>query len=754
MFLKRLSGSLAIKALAYAVPLIIFAALIWSLLLQPGPMDNQPLQRDNVNEHESLPPQESLEEPIRFEPQSGGPPSEAQRLSAALALLIRAETLPSEHLNQALGWLKTLQPQSQVETNLISGAEAFLSEDYQAAEAFFGAAWLVSSDDIHLPSFLAASALRADDAAKAETFYLKALVAKSAAGLGGVDLSADQLGLALSLIQSGRPEEARPLAEYAWTSRHRHLGEANPDTMSAANRLAVIYVALDRPEQAEDLLKEAYAAALPNAELTGQGLTEARLLLDILLAQSGQQMVEGGQVSTPPNGRITASSATAAHCPTQGVEPAEFDPPESIALETEKDGERLAQWRQTASALSGHNDALAADLRRHILRSRMKNEKIPPSHPDLRADLLAMAESYIASSRYEQAEAEIMILLMLTEDKSSQEFTDLAELMAQSLEGQNKFSEAEEWWHQAVEPVDGRLLAAKAAGRPPLKADVARSLDIHRQLGQLYVREGKVSQAAEIEFKSALARLDEAARETKEAAAIYFKLGLLLWLNGDDKSGADYLRRAQTLALALAGREDNEAEREAIRAIAGRAAEQLAAMAEKQNPPDFLDHPVNRPAGLPEADLLHLELSALKVIGRTADFEERLASVLDESARLYGPGDRRYMRYYNLKLKWLEEKGRVDELTAELKAQAQNPPGRTEAERLLNRCSAMIYAARVNEKAGRWAEAAALYQQALSLTEGRSEKAIVSRRAGAEAALKRLKFQAPAGAMRRPNDGS
>jgi len=116
--------------------------------------------------------------------------------------------------------------------------------------------------------------------------------------------------------------------------------------------------------------------------------------------------------------------------------------------------------------------------------------------------------------------------------------------------------------------------------------------------------------------------------------------------------------------------------------------------------------------------------------------------VLEEAARRFGPGHRAYLLYYSLWLKWLEESGQVEELTRALKAQAADPPGQGETEKRLNRGGALFYAARVNDQAGRPAEAADLYLAAraawLEVEKPEGDLRLAERLAEAEAALRRL----------------
>ncbi len=137
-------------------------------------------------------------------------------------------------------------------------------------------------------------------------------------------------------------------------------------------------------------------------------------------------------------------------------------------------------------------------------------------------------------------------------------------------------------------------------------------------------------------------------------------------------------------------------------------------------------------------DSLRQELTALGALGRLTEFGPRLEPLLKEAEENHGRNSLAFMRYYSLKLKWLEESGQIDELTGELQAQADNPPGRNDLEKALNRGNALIYAARVNEKAGRNGPAASLYRQALEALSGFDQEAIAARRKSVEAALKKL----------------
>lgn len=694
-------------------------------------------------------------------------------LAAALAPLIKSEPLAPDHLNRSLGWLKNYKAANEFEKNLIHGAEAFLFEDYQSAEFFFRSARLLNEDDIYLPSFLAAAALKSGETGRAEDLYLKALVLKSEQGLSEADLSSDQLGLALSLFMLGRPEEALPLAEHSWKNRNRILGPAHPETLAAANRLAAIMVALGRNGPAEELLTEAYQAAVGNAEITGESLAETRLLLSVLFDQSGRlEELAAFFDSAEPQDLLESDQGEKGR-PSEAAAPEAGQASEDLARQ-------LAEWRNLAEALRGHDDQLAADLRRHIVQSRMKEKGFDPLRDEFRSDILKLIEASAAAGRYEQAEAEALILMKGAADQNSAEFFQLADLLAQSLKGQGKTRQAEAWWQEAVEPIDRRLLQAKEKGASPEASDVDKSLDLHLKIADLFLLEGRTPREAEIELKASLGRLPKNQAEAyPKAAEVYLNLARLFQMEGQISASADYYRRAQRTALELS-RSSAEPEIESapqseqcaviprrpqpdkrrsgddslsprsedselnnrltfLENIAKQAGSELEALESGQARP--LGKTAFAPPEPPQPELLQRQYLALKTLGRVSEFEDRLAPALDEAARLYGSGDPRYMVYLRLKLKSLEESGRIDDLTAELLNQAQSPPGRNEAEKILNQASALIYAASANEKAGRPAEAAALYQRALESAEGRREKAIAARRAMAEAGLRRLKGQ-------------
>ncbi len=685
---------------------------------------------------------------------------EAHTLAGSLASVVRAENLDPEQRNLRLADLKTMKIKGPVGQEVLAGAQAFLADDLKRAADHFGEASRLDPQAPQLWSFMAAANLRQGNPALAAEQYRRALDLKQERSDADLDqdLASDQLGLALSLFMLHRPDQALPLAEEAWRIRRQKLGPDDPDTLSAANRLATIYVALSRNDEAEKLLKDAYHGALRDEEMAAL-LEETRLLLTVLYRQSGRQdELEDFFNQEPPEPPLAASAEAPVKWPPAFRPPLpEFDeappaftgPPPILPPAT---AENLAAWETAADRLAGHDDVLAADLRLRILQGREVLENLDRHQPALRPALLALVRAYLAAGEYARAAEELQPL----EEKvgrSDDEFVDYSDLLAQSLAGQGRLKEAEARWQAAADLVDARLPGRAKAAPPSDPEDVAYSLDLHLKLADLFLKQGRVPLEAEIELRAALNRLDKKMLdEYPDIPRVYLRLARLLWTSGQTRESAEYYRRAQASAETLLKREAEPGrDRAALERLLREAADEAASLAAQNPAPDFAAAPPRAETELPSPDVLRQELTALGALGRRSEFQARLAPALAEAARRFGPASQQYMRYYSLKLKGLEEEGRIEELTAELWAQAASPPGRGEAERALNSGSALIYAARANEAAGRLETAVELYRQALTALSGRDEESIIARRGAVEGALERLR-KAKGGQAAAPKD--
>jgi hypothetical protein len=609
-------------------------------------------------------------------------------LAALLVPVVRAETLEPATLSRSLEALEKFQADSPAAREMLLGGRAFLNGDPQEAARRFNAVDLLTGGQAPgLPSFLAAASLRQGDSALASAQYLKALEVKRRQGADALAQSADQLGLSLSFFLLHQTGEARPLAEAAYQARLRALGPEAPETLTAANRLATLDLALGRNGEAEDLLKSAYQAARQGQGATEGALEEARLLLRLLYQQTGRQdelEIFFGQPPPAPQPETEAETG-----PGPGPEPGPENPPPP-PRRPPLSPENLKEWEKTARELLGHDDALAADLLRLVM---------------------------------DQAEP------------GSPEYLRLSGLTAGALEGAGRLEEAEDIWHEIAEAADARLDSAGRNG--PAPRDVALSLESHLKLADNYLRQGRTPLEAEIELKAAANRLGPRAGQFPETAAVYLRLARLLWSLERHRESADYYRQARALAEKLLENKAAPERAPGLGDIIRAAGEESPLAAAKKPAPDFLEAAGTEKAR-PSPELLRRELSALSALGRPGEFDGRLAPALAEAARLHGVGSPGYLRYYSLKLKALEEAGRVEELTRELRAQADRPPGRNEGEKALNRGNALLYAARVNEQAGRTSEAGELYRQALAAWKDLPDSVLGGRRQSAEEALKGL----------------
>lgn len=678
--------------------------------------------------------------------------AEMAGLAAELAPLIRAENPDPKSLPAVRERLRSMATAETPAGELARAAAAFLAGEFRDAGYGFTALTLKYPDNPDLLSFLAANHLRLGNTALAVDFYLDSLTRKSLAGLKGQALSDDQMGLALGLFLMHRPDEAEPQADQARRSRLEALGPEHPDSISAANRLGTILVALRKNGEAEALLKEIYQDAAPAGDdRLAEVLEESKLLLAVIYNQAGRldelsdffsqvaagDRPDGGEslaVASPDVPPITAPEREPAPEPEPVVPEVPAVRPPAITPA------QLAEWRGIAQTLAGRNDGLAADLLAKVLAVRLAQDNLSHDNPSLKELRLELAKAYLGDKRYALAEAE---LRLFPANSQSADFADLSILMASSLEGQDFLKNAALQLQAAADIVDDRLKSQSSGKKTPDPALAGDSLRLHLHLADNLLKQKRDPLEAEIELRSALGRLDKRRVDTyPQTGQVYLRLARLLWAMGRTKDSAVYFHRARTSAESLRQKGLNDEADKALVMETTRLAEKGAQdLAAKRKAPSLISE--EKPSGaIPTPDLLRAELAALSALNRLNEFQARLTPVLTEADRLFGTSSPEYMRYFSLKLKSLEEEGRVDDLTRELLAQSKNPPGRNEAEKALNRGSALGYAARVNETAGRLDEAADLYQKALTALEGRTEPPIESRRQMLQFSLTKLSTQA------------
>gem|GEM_PF-3004079 len=650
--------------------------------------------------------------------------AETARLAAELAPALKAEEEGAEGRAKFQARLGGLTTQSPAASALARGALAFFDDDPAEAARLFGLASAACPDDPHLPSFQAAAYLRLDDPARALDLYLRAMDLKTKGGITALSLADDEMGAALALFFLGRIEEARQYAEKAWRTRLAALGPDDPETLAAANRLATALVSLGLP--AEDLLRETYQRALAKGEEGAEALGESRLLLTVLYHQYGRQaeleeFFDQALASAAAAGRRdppVPQPPPVPESPTLPQGPPELEVPAAPVAEPG----RRPDWEGLARSLAGRNEALAADLwARQIeaLAGRPEEQRL------LRRELVRSA---LASGQAERALAELGAFTPL----NWAEAAERALWGAEALAGLGRWPEAINGLTRTAESLGALQDKARQAKGPQDPALANLGLEVHLKLAELYLKEGRVPQEAEIELRSALGRLDrQTAALCPLVPEINLRLGRLTRAMGRPGDSREFYKRARAGAEAQLKAKPGPAVRAALGEVVRAAAEESGGKTGKAAAPP--------PASLPEPELLRLEMSALAALGRLEEFPARLRPVLEEAARRHGPGAREHLLYYSLELKWLEKSGRVEELTLALEAQAADPPGLSEAEKLLNRGGALFYAARINEKAGRGLKAADLYRAALAAwLEVEGDARLAGRRAEAEAALSRL----------------
>ena len=637
--------------------------------------------------------------------------AETARLAAELAPVLRAEEGSPETRALAQARLADLSTHSPAAEALVRGGLAFLGGDTAEAARLFGLAAAASPDDPHLPSFQAAANLNLGNPALALDLYLLALDRKARAGAGALDLAGDEMGATLALFFLGRPAEARQHVEKAWQARLETLGPDDPETLAAANRLAAAYVSLDLP--AEDLLRETYQRALARGDQAAGALSESRLLLTVLYHQAGRQAeLEDFFDQALASAAALAASTEAASTPPEAEAPGRTPPPD---------------WEGLARALAGRNEILAVDLWARLAETL---EGRPEEQRRVRREL---AKAALGAGQAERAQAEL-------DSFTPEDWFDAAERAKQggeALARQGRWPEAVSGLSGVVENLDAVLETARRARRDQDPALANLSLGLHLKLAELYQRHGRAALETEIELRAALGRLD---RRTAELCPLVpevnLRLGRLTSAMGREGDSREFYKRARAGAEAFLAKNPETAVRTVLTEVVRAAVEESGKKIKTAPVPPAM------PISLPEPEILRLEMSAFVALGRLPEFLARLRPVLEEAAVRYGSDGREYLIYYSLWLKWLEESGLVEELTRALEARADDPPGRNETEKRLNRGGALFYAARVNEKAGRLAEAVDLFRAAreawLDLDRPEGDPRLAGRLAEVEEALSRL----------------
>jgi hypothetical protein len=126
--------------------------------------------------------------------------------------------------------------------------------------------------------------------------------------------------------------------------------------------------------------------------------------------------------------------------------------------------------------------------------------------------------------------------------------------------------------------------------------------------------------------------------------------------------------------------------------------------------------PADRPPLTPASpEVMRIELTALKLLGRIHDFRPMIELAMDTAEAADGPSSPAFRRYQSLWLKYLEESGDISSLLAALDDLAASPGLPPSRESLAIKTSALRYKARVLLDHGYVTEAASALADARSL---------------------------------------
>jgi hypothetical protein len=262
----------------------------------------------------------------------------------------------------------------------------------------------------------------------------------------------------------------------------------------------------------------------------------------------------------------------------------------------------------------------------------------------------------------------------------------------------------------------------EAEADPGARAD--KILLGHLRLADNLLAQGRPPVEAEVELMAAIAQAEKILGrnridERPMAALAFLRLGQLLKTMNRSRDSRDFLTRTERAIKNGSAAHPESAEwYKGLGTLAGQIASASARNAGRYDL--SLLYRVSLPADKPHRDpsspeVMRLELTALKLLGRVNDFRPMIELAMETAADRDGVGSPAHRRYQSLWMKFLEESGDIRSLIAALDELAQNPglpPGR---DSLAIKTSALRYKARVLIDHGYSAEAANALNDARNL---------------------------------------
>ncbi|MDR2460197.1 MAG: hypothetical protein LBE38_05380 [Deltaproteobacteria bacterium] len=626
---------------------------------------------------------------------------------------------------------------SQESLTLVEGVNLFLSGDFMGADDAFMRLEEMLPEDRRVYPLIAASNLRSLNYSTALEYYeMSAFPPFEDDALS----SSVDIGYAIALYNLSRHKEALPYANTGYGKRLMLYGRDAPETLSAAIILAGILVSVEDGILGEEILGE---------EILGEEILEGTLreylrahgpidpmnlnplLVDSLNILALSYNLRGSNKNlssliygtyeetdedhdyeeTPLSfGDISESSATTTDAPPMAA---------NAALDYES---VLAAYQELTLAFP--QSPIRADLLEALIAFNNPNGCYPPEAPGDFEKLfelcLELSNILITTGRIEDG-------FLITQDLTTwpgiedhpQRHLIFRDAAFQNFERGN-LAGAEQFLRLAI----GSLGEKESLTGEEVSFCLLRSITLADNL----LAQGKPPLEAEIDLVGAINFLERIVGKKElenypESPMLFWYLARVLREEGKDREAKVNFDRAIKAAKSAAiAHPEAEGDMERIQSLIN-----SDRSAKKGNFPHFPSSPriffpseklyAGKYPKLPPPNVMLLELNCLNLIGKLRYFEPRINWAL-ETVKENDPDSSEFLRYWRIKLKYLEMAGDYPRFFEELDNMVQAANFTDPNNQAIFKSSAKSYEARVRLAAGDRDGAAAAYREALLLLNG------------------------------------
>ena len=334
--------------------------------------------------------------------------------------------------------------------------------------------------------------------------------------------------------------------------------------------------------------------------------------------------------------------------------------------------EALAR-EKLADQLLFKKSPLAVDMLISVINSRMVEHKLALYDPSLLPLHLKLAESYLQSGQEDAAIETLDPILTLEKLPNTIDPILFYSILGEAQYKDGQHGRADASWQMALAAIKDKKDAALGGKALELSINIAKNF---------LKQKGRVPEEAEIELLAALNTWDKKANQYYQSAFIYLELARLTKSMGRGKDAANFYKKAATAANGFLKQNKNPAEMEILLATIQK---ESGAKAKTKKGRKETPAATPSPSSLPDFEKLEMEFSGYGRLGQLDHFEPLITESIEQTKKDYGTESPFYGLVMGIWLRYLNEKGDVLRLAADLDQLAEKPWGFTEMERATTR---------------------------------------------------------------------